>query len=181
MNRLVVMTVGKTHSGKTTFALALEKDMLNSIVIDQDNHAVFLHTYYEKLIPQQGHNTIKYLLTQTIVNHAINDTDCHIILSNSNRNRTGRLKLLKPYKDKNFTSVIVNFDIPEYVLQERVTKSQRSTSILRTVTTFEEVLTRQQNEEALAPTLDEVDHLFIVKNANEIPSVIREIIKIAHS
>ena len=47
MNRLVIMTVGKTHNGKTTFAKALEKEMPNSVVIDQDNHAEFLHTYYE--------------------------------------------------------------------------------------------------------------------------------------
>ncbi|WP_318837459.1 ATP-binding protein [Psychrobacillus glaciei] len=47
MNRLVIMTVGKTHSGKTTFAKALEEQISNSIVIDQDNHAEFLHTYYQ--------------------------------------------------------------------------------------------------------------------------------------
>lgn len=29
MKRLVIMTVGKTHSGKTTFAKALEKELLN--------------------------------------------------------------------------------------------------------------------------------------------------------
>ena len=45
MNRFVIMTVGKTHSGKTTFAKALEEEMTNSVVIDQDNHAEFLHTF----------------------------------------------------------------------------------------------------------------------------------------
>lgn len=33
------MTVGKTHSGKTTFAKALEQQLPCSLVIDQDNHA----------------------------------------------------------------------------------------------------------------------------------------------
>ena len=55
MNRFVIMTVGKTHSGKTTFAKALEKELVNSVVVDQDNHAEFLHTHYKKLLPQQGH------------------------------------------------------------------------------------------------------------------------------
>ncbi|WP_420826794.1 hypothetical protein [Chengkuizengella sediminis] len=54
MNRLVIMTVGKTHSGKTTFAKALEKEMHNSIVIDQYNHAELLDTYYQTLLPKQG-------------------------------------------------------------------------------------------------------------------------------
>ena len=34
MKRLVIMTKGKTHSGKTTFGKQLEKELPNSIVID---------------------------------------------------------------------------------------------------------------------------------------------------
>lgn len=49
MNKLAIITVGKTHSGKTTFAKALEKELLNSVVIDQDNHAEFLNTYSESM------------------------------------------------------------------------------------------------------------------------------------
>lgn len=35
MNRLVIMTVGKTHSGKTTFAKVLETELLNSVVLSK--------------------------------------------------------------------------------------------------------------------------------------------------
>ena len=52
MQRLIIMTVGLTHSGKTTFAKTLEKELPNSVVIDQDNHAEFLHTYYQPLLPK---------------------------------------------------------------------------------------------------------------------------------
>ncbi|MFF2755394.1 AAA family ATPase [Psychrobacillus sp. NPDC058041] len=184
MNRLVIMTVGKTHSGKTTFAKALEKEMPYSAVIDQDNHAEFLHTYYQTLLPKQGHNTIKYALTQTIVNHAVNETNCHLILCNSNRNRKSRLKLLEQFQNKGFTSILVNFELPEHVLKERVEKSRRSTAILRTASTFDEVLTRQQDEtnkdEIVAPIEGEADHLFIIKNVDEIQSVIQGIVNIAH-
>ncbi|AEI41926.1 hypothetical protein KNP414_03368 [Paenibacillus mucilaginosus KNP414] len=34
VNRLVVITVGKTHSSKTTFAKSLEAQMHNTVVID---------------------------------------------------------------------------------------------------------------------------------------------------
>lgn len=54
------MTVGKTHSGKSTFARELEKQLDNSIVIDQDNHAEFINTHYLKLRPVGGPNTFKY-------------------------------------------------------------------------------------------------------------------------
>lgn len=143
MKRLVIMTVGKTHSGKTTFAKAIEKELPNTVVADQDNHADFLHTYYQTLLPLQGPNTIKYALTQTIVDYAVNETNCHLVLCNSNRNRKSRLKLLKHYHNKGFTSIVVNFDIPNHILKERVAKSKRSTAILRTASTFKEVLNRQ--------------------------------------
>lgn len=85
MKRLVIITVDKTHSGKTTFAKALEQQVNNSLVIDQDNHAEFINTNYKTLLPKQGPNTIKYAITQTIVDHAVNQTDFHLILCNSNR------------------------------------------------------------------------------------------------
>ncbi|WP_019413962.1 ATP-binding protein [Paenisporosarcina sp. TG20] len=180
MNRFVIMTVGKTHSGKTTFAKSLEKEIPNSVVIDQDNHAEFLNTYYQRLTPKQGPNNIKYALTQTIVDFAVNETNCHVILCNSNRNRKGRLKLLEHFHNKGFTSILVTFDIPQHVLMERIAKSQRSTEILQTVSTFKEVLTRQQDEtnkgDVIEPEDGEADHLFVIQNVNEVHSVIQKII-----
>ncbi|MFF2755551.1 hypothetical protein ACFVR1_17680 [Psychrobacillus sp. NPDC058041] len=55
MSRLLVMTVGMTHSGRTIFAKALENELSNSAVIDQDKHVEFLNTYYRL------HNQCKYV------------------------------------------------------------------------------------------------------------------------
>ena len=54
MKRLVIITVGKTHSGKTTFARALEKELANSIVMTK------ITTYYKNLQPKRGPNTLKF-------------------------------------------------------------------------------------------------------------------------
>lgn len=183
MKRLVIITVGKTHSGKTTFAKALEKRMHNSVVIDQDSQAEFLHTYYQELLPKQGPNKIKYALTKTIADYAVDETNCHVILCNSNRYHKERLELLGYYHDKGFVTVLVNFDIPDSILEERVLKSQRNTTILRTVSSFGEVLTQQQSETCkenfTVPAKNEADHLFTIQNAWEIEKVIQEIIEIA--
>lgn len=183
MNRFVILTVGKTHSGKTTFAKALEKEMANAVVIDQDNHAEFLHTHYRNLLPKQGANTIKYELTQMIVDHAVNSTDCHLIVCNSNRTRKSRLHLIDHFLSKGFTSVVVNFDLPEHVLNERVSNSERSTSILRTVSTFKEVLIRQESEtnqgDVIMPIEGEADHLFVINSEEDVQSVIKEIVNLA--
>jgi predicted kinase len=183
MNRLVIMTVGKTHSGKTTFAKALEKELHNSVVIDQDNHAEFLHSYYQTLLPKQGPNVIKYAITQTIVDYAVNETDCHIIRCNSHRSRKSRLDQLAYYHEKGFTSILVNFEIPTHVLEERIAKGNRSKNVLRVASSFEEVLTRQENEtnkgDILPPIEGEADYLFIIKNPDDIPSVIGKIVNLA--
>ncbi|MEC0243622.1 AAA family ATPase [Paenibacillus dokdonensis] len=84
MKRLVIITVGKTHSGKTTFAKALEQKLPNSVVIDQDNHAAFLSAYYKSLISSQDSKVLKHAITQTVVDFVISQTDKHLILCNSN-------------------------------------------------------------------------------------------------
>jgi predicted kinase len=185
VERLVIITVGKTHSGKTTFAKALEEQLSNSLVIDQDNHAEFINNHYRSLLPKQGPNTIKYAVTQTIVDYAVNQTNFHLILCNANRHRKHRLNLLEHFHNKGFISVLVNFDIPDHVLEERVDKSERSTHVFRTAATFKEVLHRQQaeshNTDVAIPKEDEADHCFVINSTDEVQPVIRRIVDVAQS
>lgn len=187
MKRLVIITVGKTHSGKTTFAKALEKQLNNSFVMDQDNHAEFINSYYKNLQPKQGPNTLKHSLSKLIVDYAKENTDFHFIICNSNRSRKGRLYLLEElFNTDEFVCILVHFDIPDDVLQERVSQSQRSTNIFRgTYTNFEEVLVRQQaesiKEDIVDPIEGEADHLFVIKDNEEVNSVIQKIVHIAEN
>lgn len=185
MKRLVVMTVGKTHSGKTTFARALEKELNNSFVMDQDNQAEFINTFYEKLQPKQGPNTLKHAISQLIVDYAIENTNLHFIVCNSNRSQSVRLNLLENLFNKDqFVRILVNFDIPDDILQARVAKSKRSTNIFRGEhLNFEKILTRQQaeslNEDIVDPIEGEADYLFVIKDSEEVSFIIKEIVQIA--
>lgn len=184
MKRLVIMTVGKTHSGKSTFANALEKQLDNSMVIDQDNHAGFINTHYKALLPKQGPNTLKIAITKTIVDYAMDQTDFHLILSNSNLGRKIRMEKLEHYHNQGFTSILVNFELPDHILQSRVANSERSTTIFRSASTFEEVLMRQQasadqGSDDRSAIDGEADHLFIINSTDEVPSVINKIVDIA--
>jgi predicted kinase len=185
MKRLVIMTVGKTHSGKTTFARALEKELNNSFVMDQDNHAEFINAFYGKLQPKKGPNTLKHAVSRLIVDYAIENTDLHIIACNSNRSRKSRLNLLENLFNKNqFKSILVNFDIPDEILKDRVIQSQRSTNIFRgAYSNFEEVLFKQQAESQLEDIMEpeegEADYLFVIKDNEEVDSVIRKIVQIS--
>lgn len=185
MNRIAIITVGVTHSGKTTFAHTLEQALNNSIVIDQDNHAEFLNTFYKKLLPKQGANTLKYAITKTIVDYAVEQTDSHLILCNSNRNRKGRRQLLSHLKAKHFLTILVHFDIPEDILRARIAESSRSTTIFRSAFTFEDVLDKQQAESAnadvTAPSEDEADYLFVISDRDELQGVIDGIINLVEN
>ncbi|WP_274648758.1 ATP-binding protein [Paenibacillus humicola] len=183
MNRLVVITVGKTHSGKTTFARSLEAQLHHSVVFDQDNHAAFINAHYKSLRPKEGPNTLKYAVTQTIVDYAVNQAECNLILCNSNLARKSRTDLLDYFRGKGFISILVYFDIPDDVLQARVAASQRSKEIFRNASTFAEVLARQQlsanNSEMAAPKANEADHFFVISRSEDVPAVIGMIIGIA--
>lgn len=185
MKRLVIMTVGKTHSGKTTFARALEKELDNSFVMDQDNQAAFLNTFYAKLQPKQGPNILKHSLSQLIVHYAIENTELHLIVCNSNRSQKSRLDLLEGlFNKKQFVRILVHFDIPDNVLMERIIRSRRSTNIFRgAYTNFEEVHLRQQAESQLEDIVDpkeeQADYLFVMKHTEEVDSVIKRIVQIS--
>lgn len=179
MQRLVILTVGKTHSGKTTFARALEQTLHNALVIDQDHHAGFINTYYKRLLPDRGPNTLKYAITQTIVDYAIRETNYHLILCNAYRDRESRIELLNHFHQLGFRSVLVHFSIPEHILRERIAHSARSTAIFRSATTFEDVLNRQfaedQSGAVKAPSVDETHYYFEIKSPEEVQMVIQEI------
>ncbi|AZN42714.1 ATP-binding protein [Paenibacillus albus] len=183
MTRLAVVTVGVTHSGKSTFARALEQQLHHSIVIDQDNHAEFINSYYTKLRPKEGPNQLKYAVTQTIVNYAIHQTDAHLILCNSNRDREGRLQLLKNLQREGFITLLVEFDLPDHILQQRVASSERSMKIFRSASSFEEVLRRQKSDplrDAMnKPAAEEADFMYTIRSTNDVQPTIEQINHIA--
>ncbi|WP_252504194.1 AAA family ATPase [Sporosarcina sp. Marseille-Q4943] len=183
MKRLVIITVGKTHSGKTTFARALEQKLENSIVMDQDNHGAFINTYYKNLQPRTGPNTLKHAISQLIVDYTKVHSDCHLILCNSNRSRKGRAYLLEQlFPEDEFIRILVHFDLPDHVLQARVLNSQRNTNIFRSASNFEQVLNRQNADslqgDVVDPVEGEADYLFVIKDSSEVDRVIERIITI---
>lgn len=185
MKRLVIITIGKTHSGKSTFAKQLEKKLNNSFVMDQDNHAEFINSYYKNLQPNSGPNTLKHSISKLIIDYAKKYTDFHIIVSSANRTKSGRKYLLEDvYPENEFIRILVHFDIPDEILHDRVANSQRGTNIFRgPYSNFEEVLLRQQSESRLEdvanPVEGEADYLFEIKDNKEVGLVIKQIVNLS--
>ncbi|MCQ4088432.1 ATP-binding protein [Saccharibacillus sp. JS10] len=179
MNRLIIMTIGKTHSGKTTFAKELESILQQAIVIDQDNHAEFINSHYKKLLATEGANTLKFSITNTVVRYAMEQSDMHMILSNANLNKTVRSDILQNFHDNGFESVIVYFNLPNDLLEERIGRSQRSKAIFRNASNFLEVLERQTNIEEVQPAKNEANYVFEIKDPSETSKIIQHIKEIS--
>ncbi|MBN9654217.1 AAA family ATPase [Halobacillus sp. GSS1] len=177
MNRFVVMTVGMTHSGKSTFAGMLEEKVKNTVVIDQDDHAAFLNTHYSRLVPKDGPNSIKHRMTKMIVDHAVVETDLHLLICNSNREAKARKALLEDFKRRGFSTILVYFDVPNSILETRVAETKRDPSVLRTVSSFDEVLRRQQEESLYLapPSVEEADHFFTIEEEGEVSGVLAKV------
>ncbi|RIW34671.1 ATP-binding protein [Bacillus salacetis] len=178
MERLIILTAGKTHSGKSTFARKLEEKLDHSVVIDQDHQAEFINTFYPKLLPPEGPNTFKYEISQTILDFAADRTDYHMILCNSNRHPRGRSRMLDYFHQRGFTSILVNFEIPDETLLKRIEQSNRNTRIFRSASTFAEVLKRQNEDSVEKPGREEADHFFVISEPQDTEQVINEILQI---
>lgn len=182
--RIAVITVGMTHSGKTTFAHHLQTRLPNSVVVDQDTHAAFLNTHYRSLVPVTGPNHLKFAVSRAIVDHAIDRTTAHLIFCNANRSGAARTRLLDRLARAGFTTVLVDFRIAEDLLRQRVAASERSTDVLRASTSFAEVLARQQrasgDPDTTVPAVGDADHLFRVDRSEAVPDVIQAILEIDH-
>lgn len=181
------MTIGKTHSGKSTFAKSLEGKLQNSFVLDQDNHAVFIHSHYQKLQPSIGTNTLKYGLSKYILEYAIQQTTLHIILCSSNRHTNDRIQLLNTYFPKEqFIRIIVHFDIEEKILFERIQNTNRTTTIFRDSSmSFDQLLTLQHHEtkeqgfDTPTKAEAEAEHIFTLQSKDDEKLIIHEIVQLA--
>ncbi|ATP39516.1 CRISPR-associated protein Cas2 [Solibacillus sp. R5-41] len=178
MKRIAILTIGKTHSGKSTFAKLLEANLPNSVILDQDNHAAFINSYYQKLLPTSGPNILKFGLSTYILNYAIQQTNLHIILCNSNSEKIDRVELLNSYFPKTqFIRVLIYFNVNDEILLKRVKKSTRETNIFRdTSFSFEQLLDRQYNA-INPPSNDEAELIFTVDENTDQLKLITNIIQ----
>ncbi len=176
MKRMVLFTIGPTHSGKSSFARTLEQQLEQVVVLDQDLQAEFLNAHYEKLVPQTGPNTLKFMLSETLLHYAIEKTSYHLILCNSNIHLAPRQQLLERFfPSEQFVRVFVYFDVTQATLLARIEQTLRDTKLFRDRDyTYEELL-QSQLPQIDVPSSDEADYLLTVNEATNVEQLIEEI------
>lgn len=117
---------------------------------------------------------IKYKLTETLVQYAVNHTQHHIVLCNSNLNEFNRNRLIQRFINSGFRIIIVKFDLPIEILESRINEVRRDTSILRTVQTFKDALNSQKDYQ-LKKNVEHAYKEFYITNEIQVDAVLSEL------
>ncbi len=180
----LVMFIGKTHSGKTTFAKELEKINKDILVLEADPIALFMRENFPKLremdnkehIGKFQNVSLKYKLFLLLLEFSMSFGKT-IILSNSNMYKSGRKLIFNLAKKFGYKIIGVYFDFPEDFLLKRIKKSKRTTKILRVSKNFNDLIINQRTRMEI-PTSKEFDLFYVIKSENDFDKIKNNLIEI---
>ena len=181
--RIAIVMVGKTHSGKTTFAEILSKKIPESIILQTDPFAEFLNKNYPKEINLDIEHdgtfrkpSLKFKLFQEVFNHVVNQKNFIPILANSNMHQKARTQIIEDLKRNSYYVIGIYLNLPEKILRSRIKKAKRDTRVLSLSKDFDEVLSRQENI-FIEPQTGEFDSFFEITDQEQVEDVIESIVK----
>ncbi|MEK7144789.1 MAG: AAA family ATPase [Patescibacteria group bacterium] len=181
MTAPVIVLVGKTHTGKTTFGRLLKERVTNLIALETDTIAIFLREHFAEVafVDDKEHTgkfekvSLKFLLFKNIFERAL-EINAPLMLSNSNMWREGRRVLIAECKKARRPTVGVYFDLPIETLKERTEHSERDKRVLRTSRHFPELLERQESRMQM-PDPSEFDEFHVVHSQDEYDSMLERL------
>ena len=156
--KYIVMCVGYSHSGKTTFARRMKKATKNIVVIDNDDIALFVNqTYPEVALSKFNYSkktfqdpNFKFLLYQDIFNFCLR-AGVNIILSNGNLAEDIRSIIRKQAKKYGYKLITLYFNFPERIIMARANKSQKNRAAFMQAKDWPDVLRSQKMYAELPP------------------------------
>lgn len=182
--RFLIMTVGKTHSGKTTFARKIMKILPNSFILESDVISLFLRKNFSlmhlsSINREIGRNfdfnkpQLQYGIFKTILSFSLKN-GFNAILSNSNTRKEARKDLIKFVRKYGIKVIMAYFNISEEILIERIKKANKSTAVLNSSKDFY-VLLEKQRKIFEPPDKKEADYFFEIKDEEDISKILKNI------
>jgi shikimate kinase len=181
----VLMTVGKTHSGKTTFGRELAQQLGPCCLLDSNEVADFLKRTYSDLYQadyEEGSNqpTRGYYLKLAVVAEiykAALSTNLPIIFTTSNAKKQLRQEICRLAKESGRSTIMVYFNIADEVLVERINNSQRLGGNQAEIQGFNHFLTNIQTHRFEVPIAAEADHYFEINRGSN-KQVLEQVLKV---
>lgn len=184
--QFVIMTVGKTHSGKTTFGKKIAKKLKRSCVLDSDEIAEFLKDKYSELYNKDFSDNsnelapgyyLKKIVYFDIYKQALK-TKVPIISTSANSTKKIRLEVKRIAKKYGRKFIIIYFNLPEVLLLNRIKESKRSKKCLYHSKNFVDLLINKQSQRFECPVKSEADYFFEITDDISGKKVFQEVLKI---
>lgn len=180
------MTVGKTHSGKTTFGKKIAKKLKRVCLLDSDEIAEFLKDKYPGLYDNDfvkdsnelapGYH-LKRMVLLDIYKQALK-TNLPIISTSANSTKKIRTEARSFAKKSGRKVIMVYFNLPETLLVSRIKESKRSQKCLYHSKNFIDLLVNKQKQRFEAPNKREADHFLEITDEASETKVFKEIMKL---
>jgi predicted kinase len=182
--KYIVMCVGHTHTGKTTFAKKLVKDMPNMVIIDNDEISAFLNekylvavlSPYNKIKRTFKEPNFKFLISQDIFKFCLR-AGLNIIHSSGNLGKDARLLIKNNARKYGYDVITIYFNLSKDLIHERINNTTKDTRSLWRSKNWNEVLTKQENYAQLPPSKRNTIY-FEIKNNSDYEKVFKEVRKI---
>lgn len=180
------MTVGKTHSGKTTFGKKLAQKIKNHILIDNDQITEFLKDEYSNLYNSdflENSNQLspgfilKKELIAVILKNAFK-TNLIVISTGANSTKKLRKNLSDLARKSGRKVIIIYFNLDEKILLDRIDKGGRSKKCLYHSKDFRDLLLNKQALRFESASEKEADYFFEIKKVADTKEVFEKVLKL---
>ena len=181
--RLIILTVGYIHTGKTSFGRQLAQELSQTVCLERDPLAAMLNDHFVAMVEADkkhwdvfGKERLKDKLFNLLLEEAKANDDLNLVLTNCHAYLDYRTKLIQELKTElhDVKIVLVYFDNDIAVLEQRIRTSNKPTNVLTVSQNFTEVLERQKKVFE-APTAAEADYFFTIKNNINTQDVVDQI------
>ena len=178
--RYLIMCVGFTHSGKTTFAQKLKKKNKNLVIIDNDNIANFINEEYKEIVfssfnfEKKNYRDpgLKFHLSKEILIFALK-AKLNIIHASGNLGRDAQKFIEKSAKKYSYKLITVYFNFPENFILSRIRVTTKSKKCFRLSWDWHDVLKKQKIYAQLPPC--STDMYFEIKNIKDYNKTLKKL------
>lgn len=180
-NKYLVMCVGYTHSGKTTFAKQLKNHIKDLVIIDNDIIADFINKEYKEVVfspfnfkkkTYQDPN-LKFYLSKEILIFSLK-AGLNVIHASGNLGKDVQDFIEKTAKKYKYKLITIYFNFPQSFLISRIQKTKKSKSCFRFSWSWDEVFKKQKLYAKLPPN-NKKGIYFEIKNMQDYKKTLQKI------
>ena len=178
------MCVGYTHSGKTTFARKLVKELTDIVLLDNDDIASFINSQYptavfsdyNKIKRNFKEPNLKFLLSKDILKFCLR-AGLNIIHASGNLGKDARLVILNNAKKHNYKIITIYFNLPKELILSRIKITKKSKNCFKLSKSWAQVLKKQELYAELPPTKKNAIY-YEIQNLEDYQRVFKELKKL---